>query len=395
MADEKKILVVDDHFEMLEFLRSMLELSNEDYEVLAVPSAEEGLMELRRTHFDLVITDVRLPGMSGFDLARQTRAIKSSTPIIMITAYSSSQGRKEAEELGVFRYFGKPLDTDEMLSAVHKALYGESVVLAPPKKAGPALVRETAVSNRVHKRLEALRTDTGAAQLSLAKTSGEIVLQIGNGRFPNTAKLIRILTKTLHDSFLLAQELGNNKKPFTIQYHAGKKTELYMMNVGHDYFLAMFFDVQARRGRIGTIWVFAQRAIKELLELLPAQARAAAKPIKTAPLPTQPALEIPAKETPKTAVPPKIPPDNLTDDLLPEPDPENADWIDVDPEELAALLADETTPPADTGDLNTFWNEALNEANAKSTVGAVSWEEAQRQGLIPSKLDFDDSEAEK
>lgn len=55
MADAKQILVVDDHFEMLEFLRSMLELSNQDCEVLAVPSAEEGLLELRRAQFDLLI----------------------------------------------------------------------------------------------------------------------------------------------------------------------------------------------------------------------------------------------------------------------------------------------------------------------------------------------------
>ena len=119
MADEKKILVVDDHFEMLEFLRSMLELSNQDFEVLAVPSAEEGLMELRRVHFDLVITDVRLPGMSGFDLVRRTKSIKSDIPVIMITGYSSAQGEQEAASLGVLRYFRKPLDTDEMLSAVH------------------------------------------------------------------------------------------------------------------------------------------------------------------------------------------------------------------------------------------------------------------------------------
>ena len=65
MADVKQILVVDDHFEMLEFLRSMLELSNEAYEVRAVPSAEEGILEMTRAKFDLVITDVRLPGISG------------------------------------------------------------------------------------------------------------------------------------------------------------------------------------------------------------------------------------------------------------------------------------------------------------------------------------------
>ena len=54
MADVKQILVVDDHFEMLEMLRSMLEISSKDHQVLAVPSAEEGLLELRLTSFDLL-----------------------------------------------------------------------------------------------------------------------------------------------------------------------------------------------------------------------------------------------------------------------------------------------------------------------------------------------------
>src|SRR5690606_36923884 len=131
MADAKQILVVDDHFEMLEFLRSMLELSNQDCEVLAVPSAEEGLLELRRAQFDLLITDVRLPGMSGFDLVRRVKALGRDIPVIMITAYSSNQGRKEAADLGVYRYFQKPLDTDSVLTAVHTALHGESVTLPP------------------------------------------------------------------------------------------------------------------------------------------------------------------------------------------------------------------------------------------------------------------------
>ncbi|MCA9973719.1 MAG: response regulator, partial [Anaerolineales bacterium] len=104
MADEKHILVVDDHFEMLELLRSMLELSGHEFEVLAVPSAEEAMFELPRRHFDLVITDVRLPGMNGFDFVRRIRRRLPDIPVIMITGYTSEQGQNEAAELGVYRY---------------------------------------------------------------------------------------------------------------------------------------------------------------------------------------------------------------------------------------------------------------------------------------------------
>ena len=75
------------------------------------------MFELQRAQFDLIITDVRLPGMSGFDLVRRLRRLGHETPVIMITAYSSSQGQKEAEELNVYRYFKKPLDTDNVLTA--------------------------------------------------------------------------------------------------------------------------------------------------------------------------------------------------------------------------------------------------------------------------------------
>ncbi len=378
---EKKILVVDDHFEMLEFLRSMLELSNEDYEVLAVPSAEEGLMELRRTDFDLVITDVRLPGMSGFDLARQTKRIRAHTPIIMITAYSSSQGRQEAEELGVIRYFPKPLDTDEMLSAVHKALYGESVVLAQPKRKKQATA--TAVPDRVRRRLEALRTETGAAKLSLAKASGELVLEVGDGRIPNTPQLTAILTRNLKDSFLLAQEL-NSPEPFTFQYHVGKTLELYMLNIGADYFLAMFFPVQARRGRIGTIWVFAQRAIKDLLGLLPQ----ASQPAPEQPFPAEPVAELPP--APKPERPPEVDEPELLAQPEPEPEEESEAWLDVEPEELAEMLAKEAGGLNDTSELNAFWDEAMAENDAVGSSGGFSLEEARRQGLIPDDLDGDD-----
>ncbi|MEJ2746937.1 MAG: response regulator, partial [Anaerolineae bacterium] len=310
--------MVDDNFEMLEFLRSMLELSNQDFEVLAVPSAEEGLMELRRVHFDLVITDVRLPGMSGFDLVRRTKSIKSDIPVIMITAYSSAQGKQEAEELGVLRYFPKPLDTDEVLSAVHQALYGEAVVVRPHTAVSPTQTTPSlpALPNRLRKRLEVLRNDTGATQLILATVAGEVSLKVGDGRIADPANIIKILAQTIADSFQLALELQSHE-PFTLQYHVGNQTELYAATVGRDYFLAMFFDTQTRRGRIGTVWVFAQRAIKELLELLPTEAQpATAKPAPTvSPSVAKPvAVEIPAVEPPPA---------------MPEPEPEidSSEWL--------------------------------------------------------------------
>ncbi len=270
MADVKKILVVDDHFEMLEFLQSMLELSEYDYDVLAVPSAEEGMLELGRTEFDLLITDIRLPGMSGFEFVRRARRRlrNQSVPVIVMTAHSSDEGRKEADELGVLHYFMKPFaDTDEVLTAVNSVLYG------PPSKAEVSVTDvshiDISLPASVKKRLHALTVDTSAALILLVTRYGQMLLQTGAIRDVNTQQMAAIISSNLTNSKQLTQQLGGDVIT-TIQYHAGDRLEMYTANIGHDYFLSIIFDVQVRRGRFGTIWVFTQRAIKDLQPVLPA-----------------------------------------------------------------------------------------------------------------------------
>ncbi|GJM41021.1 MAG: hypothetical protein DHS20C20_13030 [Ardenticatenaceae bacterium] len=376
MADAKQILVVDDHFEMLEFLRSMLELSNQDCEVLAVPSAEEGLLELRRSQFDLLITDVRLPGMSGFDLVRRLKALGRDMPVIMITAYSSSQGKKEAVELGVYRYFQKPLDTDSVLTAVHTALHGESVTL-PTTAPLVTKTAATAVSDDLQRRLDSLRVDTGAVNLTLASAMGEILFSAGDGRQFDLPKLMGIVADNLSKSFLLADELGASE-PFTLQYHMGGEFEFYCANVGRHHFLTLFFDMAARRGRIGTIWVFTQRAIKDLLQMLPSLEKTpmAATLTKSEPEPAVVEEMDTAEMVVETAV--------AAPQSTPESEPEQAppaDYLDIAPDELMDLLAAADEPADESADLDAFWDLSGSEESGDSTRG-ISLEEALQRGLI-------------
>ncbi len=384
MADAKQILVVDDHFEMLEFLRSMLELSNQDCEVLAVPSAEEGLLELRRAQFDLLITDVRLPGMSGFDLVRRIKALGREIPVIMITAYSSSQGKKEAADLGVYRYFQKPLDTDSVLTAVHTALHGESVAVTAAKLTVPAL-QPTAVSDDLQRRLDSLRVDTGAMHLTLTTVVGEILFSAGDGRQFDLKKLMGIVADNLSHSFLLGDELGA-AEPFTLQYHTGDDFEFYCANVGRRHFLTLFFDMASRRGRIGTIWVFTQRAIKDLRALLPSLENSGqqveaekAKPQKVK------APEVIAKTTEPLSS--RLEPAHIVEEQVTPPP---ADYLDIAPDELMDLLSGDGAPVEAAADVDAFWDTALTNDESDSSVG-ISLDEALQRGLV----DFDpDSKAD-
>lgn len=420
MADVKHIMVVDDHFEMLEFLRSMLELSDHEYEVLAVPSAEECMLELRRSHFDLLITDVRLPGMSGFDLVRRMRKLGRDMPVIMITAYSSPQGKKEAADLGVLRYFRKPLDTDEVLTAVNTALYGEkeTVQIRPSSTEQPANLSQAARS-----RLELLRADTGAMHLTLTTAQGQTILTLGHiHRKYNLDGLAQLLTQNMINSFHLADQIGS-RKPYTFQYHLGDDVELYCASVGREYYLTMFFDARSRRGRIGTIWVFTQRATKDLLEMLSGGHLFAAhlpmavpQPEDTAavaetPLPlAEPALEEPdptylneGRVSP-TAIKERLPRDAKQEaaaDPLPAPPlpvDENetplpaAEIIDIAPDELKDLLAGKDPGETEESlDLDAFWDSALSEDDMNDLSAGLSFEEAMQRGLI--SIDTDEEEA--
>ena len=389
MADVKQILVVDDHFEMLEFLRSMLELSSREYQVLGVPSAEEAYMELRRVPFDLLITDVRLPGMSGFELVRRIRPYWPHMPVIMITAYTSAQGQQEATDLGIYRYFQKPLDTEALLSSVHSALYGQVEQPASP----PAVIEEReleqgfAVSNDVYRCLETLQTDTGATQAVLATIMGDIVYTSRNQSGLDISRLARIAAAGLDTSFQLAEELHSDI-PFTIQYQAGQRFDLYSANVGRSHFVMLIFDARLRRGRIGTVWIFAQRAIRELAQLLaelrPQPLPMAARPgpeidltqEMEMPLPAADAVDHPPPASAvevETVLPPadeELPPELMADPLF--------ELLDANLEEVEL-------------DLDAFWDSALvDDQNGRGMAG-LSFEEALKNGLIPGDL----SEADK
>lgn len=390
MADVKQILVVDDHFEMLEFLRSMLELSNREYEVLGVPSAEEAYMELRRVPFDLLITDVRLPGMSGFELVRRIRPVRPEMPVIMITAYSSAQGRQEAAELNVFRYFQKPLDTDSLLASVRGALHGG---MEPLRDTLTVSVFESIkggreVSDEVVRCLTMLQTDTGAAQAILATSPGRVVFATEGQLEVDVAQLARLVAGGLGTSFEIAALLQSDE-PLTIQYQAGQRYDLYLANVGRSHMVMLVFDAQMRRGRIGTVWVFTQRAIKELLALLPTpagQQAAAAAPIPT-PTPAAPPAKKQASPPPpaptQTTAPPR--PEPAKPEPAPAPDPQPVMTPEMENNPLFNLFSDQDAA-ADI-DLDAFWEEATGDPAGGGTTSGLSFEEARRQGLIPPELE--------
>lgn len=113
------ILVVDDELSMREFFTILLE--KEGYDVATAGNGDEALALLADRHFELVISDIRMPGMGGLSLLEKIKETQSDTPVILITAFASPEDAVSAMKCGAFDYITKPFKVDEMLNIIKSA----------------------------------------------------------------------------------------------------------------------------------------------------------------------------------------------------------------------------------------------------------------------------------
>jgi len=114
------ILVVDDERSMQEFLEIFLR--REGYEVTTAGDVDSALLALEADDFDLVISDVQMPGRTGLDLLHELRDRSPDTVVIMITAYASTETAVVAMKEGAYDYITKPFKVDEIRLTIEKAL---------------------------------------------------------------------------------------------------------------------------------------------------------------------------------------------------------------------------------------------------------------------------------
>ncbi len=122
MIEAKRLLIVDDEETIRFSLSQAFITAKEDYSVTVASSGEEALSKINGEQFDLIITDIMMPGMNGFELIEEIRKNKLNTPIIVITAYGDEEKEKKSYSLGVVEYIEKPFDIKEIREKVFNIL---------------------------------------------------------------------------------------------------------------------------------------------------------------------------------------------------------------------------------------------------------------------------------
>lgn len=115
-----RILVVDNEKSMREFLSILLE--KEGYQVSTAEDGQRALDLCRDITYDLVITDIKMPNMDGLELLHRVKEISRGTPVIMITAYASTETAVQAMKEGAYDYITKPFNVDEIKMVIKNAI---------------------------------------------------------------------------------------------------------------------------------------------------------------------------------------------------------------------------------------------------------------------------------
>lgn len=142
MTGSPSILLVEDDINIATGLRKVMQ--RDGYEVELITRGDDGLARGLAGNFDMVITDLKLPGLDGLQLVRELHQTKPKLPIVLITAHGTTETAIEATKWGAFDYILKPFEVDELLDVVAKALE-TSRLMSDVIEIGDAATARTAI----------------------------------------------------------------------------------------------------------------------------------------------------------------------------------------------------------------------------------------------------------
>jgi CheY-like chemotaxis protein len=334
------ILIVEDQREVSRLLRSALETLGTDLDVVEIPSGEEAVLHSTNNQVDLLVSDYRLPGMTGIELMHKVKINHPRAKIILVTGQTDPRIRREVAEAGADAFFIKPVPMADFLDAVERHLELVETLLPPE----PILTDETEIQRSIPDLLAGLRQDLSAVAVLLLNDTGRILARAGDlpereNEDALISSLLSIYSAGQKVSQLLDQKIASNWSVFD-----GGTYDLVFAPVGMTHAMLVIGERIAGNDHVlHSINVFEEarknieRGIHETSRGNPAEAEPPTTPV--------PAVEQAMKE-------------------------------------MEPLFTDEQQKlkPAE---VNSYWNEAAGNQKPPSNPDMLSYDQAKQLGLTP------------
>jgi CheY-like chemotaxis protein len=352
------VLVVDDQRDIRRVLRAGLETLGLDLQVIDVPSGEEALLVLSNQPVDVLVSDVRLPGISGLELKERARQRNPDVDLILITGLSDPGIRQSIEAAGVAAFFYKPVEMTEFLDAVQRCLERARSNQGQTHQTGQEAPdhRKKKEPRSLADELANLRQNLNANAVILLDESGRSVAQAGEiPDIMNGGTFASALLSASHAGAELSSYLGM-LVPESFSIFRGLQTDFLLAHVGPTATLLISVPAGFTARILGERFVMMGKSVQTLFEILQADAEISAPVQVPQPFPepdVSATVELEIEEEP------------VLDEIFNLADREN-----YNPEEVDA-----------------FWNALVEDDKAEGVINAnaISYDQARQLGLAPDK----------
>jgi two-component system, response regulator, stage 0 sporulation protein F len=338
-----RILLVDDQRDILRLLHATLDTLGHKLEIFEAPSGEEAMLETSRHRFDLLVSDYKLPGITGVELMKKVRVKNPDVKSILITAMNDKKTRDEMIAAGAMAMFDKPIPLADFLDVVERAL-GLKRTILPPEDEKVEANRDT-----IADLLTNLRKQVNAQAVYLLSDRGRVLERAGDLYDSSMEVSLLSAIMAIFSSGQKVSRLIHQEGPDHYHVFSGGDHDLVLIPVDALYGLLVAGDKLAERDHILNV-VDAMLSVRATME----------KSLRMMGMPT-----VPAEADVAEAIPVPASTNVLTQDI------ENL-FLQVKKQKIKAKDAD------------AFWDDAVEKhGNPPLHPDMISYEQAKRLGLTP------------